>query len=237
MSTRTGDFARLVAMAATALAQAPVPQASVSPAPRSKVRSFRRSSNIGRDVDVDPLGKGRIVLDPRPELLERNLARVGDEENDVGIADIDRERLFELVPGHRQRGGVHRIGEREFRPSRSAAPASATSTSSPRSVALEQAAIGVDRPAPVSWTTQRVALPQLSTSPPSLFQIRILRSAVVARLEHDQLVAADADAAVGDRAVASAGVTSNGVFARVDDHEIIAEPMHLVEVPPHRAAT
>ena len=34
---------------------------------------------------------------------------------------------------------------------------------------------------------------------------------------------------------ASAGVTSNGVFARIDDHEIIAEAMHLVEVPPHRA--
>ena len=33
--------------------------------------------------------------------------------------------------------------------------------------------------APVSCTTQRVALPQLSTSPPSLFQMRILRSAMV----------------------------------------------------------
>ena len=32
---------------------------------------------------------------------------------------------------------------------------------------------------------------------------------------------------------ASAGVTSNGVIPRVDDHEIIAEAMHLVEVAPH----
>ena len=38
-------------------------------------------------------------------------------------------------------------------------------------------------------------------------------------------------------ALASAGVTSNGSFARIDDHEIIAEAMHLVEVPPHRRAT
>src|SRR5438477_380762 len=42
MSTRTGDSARLVAIAATALAQAPVPQAGVSPAPRSNVRNFNR---------------------------------------------------------------------------------------------------------------------------------------------------------------------------------------------------
>ena len=38
-------------------------------------------------------------------------------------------------------------------------------------------------------------------------------------------------------ALASGGVTLERRFARVDDHEIIAEPMHLVEVPPHRAAT
>src|SRR5690348_16459908 len=43
MSTRTGDLARFVAMAATALAHAPVPHARVSPAPRSNVRSLRRS--------------------------------------------------------------------------------------------------------------------------------------------------------------------------------------------------
>ena len=90
--------------------------------------------------------------------------------------------------------------------------------------------------APVSCTTQRVALPQLSTSPPSLFQMRILRSAAVARLEHDQLVAADAGAAVGDRAGERRRHLERR-FARIDDHEIIAETVHLVEVPPHRAAT
>src|SRR5258705_1333823 len=40
LATVTGDSARLVTIAATALAHAPVPQASVSPAPRSKVRNF-----------------------------------------------------------------------------------------------------------------------------------------------------------------------------------------------------
>src|SRR5206468_4351613 len=43
MSTLTGDSARLVTIAATALAQAPVPQARVSPAPRSNVRNFNLS--------------------------------------------------------------------------------------------------------------------------------------------------------------------------------------------------
>ena len=89
ISTLTGDCARLVAIAATALAQAPVPQASVSPAPRSNVRNFRRLSITSCDVDVDPLGKSWVVLDPWAELVERHLARIGNEENDVGIADIE----------------------------------------------------------------------------------------------------------------------------------------------------
>ena len=101
--------------------------------------------------------------------------------------------------------------------------------------ALEQPAVAVDPSRRRSAaTTQRVALPQLSTSPPSLFQMRILRSARVARFEHDQLVAADAGAAVGD----GPGERRRDLerrLARVDDHEIIAETMHLVEVAPHWA--
>ena len=58
------------AIAATAVAQAPVPQASVIagaafPGPQVGCRR-----GVPRDVDVDPLGKGRVVLDPRPELVE-----------------------------------------------------------------------------------------------------------------------------------------------------------------------
>ena len=86
--------------------------------------------------------------------------------------------------------------------------------------------------APVSWTTQRVALPQLSTSPPSLFQMRMRRSALSTWLKHDQLVAANTSAPVGNGS-ASDGRDVEWLLARIDDHEIIAEAMHLVEGPFH----
>ena len=57
MSTLTGDRARLVTIAATAVAQAPVPQASVSPAPRSNVRNFKRSSTIVATLTLIRSGK------------------------------------------------------------------------------------------------------------------------------------------------------------------------------------
>src|SRR3954447_13749150 len=53
-----------------------------------------------------------------------------------------------------------------------------TSTSAPRFSPCSSPPAVSMLAAPVSWTTQRVALPQLSTSPPSLFQMRILRSAM-----------------------------------------------------------
>jgi hypothetical protein len=58
----------------------------------------------------------------------------------------------------------------------------------------------------------------------------------VARLQNDQLVAADAGAPVGD----GAGEGRRDVerlFARIDNHEIVAETVHFVEGPPHWAAT
>ena len=57
----------------------------------------------------------------------------------------------------------------------------------------------------------------------------------VARLEHDQLVAADAGAAVGDGA-GERGRDLERLRARVDDHEVVAEPVHLVEAALHLAS-
>ena len=90
--------------------------AASAPAPRSHVRSFRCRRRRPGDIDVDPFGEGRIVLDPRAELVQRRPRGVGDEEDEVRIADVERQRLLELVPGHRQRGGVHRIGEGDLVP-------------------------------------------------------------------------------------------------------------------------
>ena len=50
----------------------------------------------------------------------------------------------------------------------------------------------------------------------------------VGRLEQDHLVAADAGAPVGDRARPRL-VHRHRAFARVEDDEIVAEAMHLVE--------
>src|SRR6185369_8911178 len=109
----------------------------------------------------------------------------------------------------------------------------ATSTSAPRSSPSSSPPSLSIRRAPVSWTKQRVALPQLSTSPPSLFQIRILRSA-------DWLGSSTISWSqpMPVRRSASARARRRDVerrFARIDDHEIVAEPMHLVEVAAHWA--
>ena len=58
----------------------------------------------------------------------------------------------------------------------------------------------------------------------------------VAWFEHDQLVAADAGAAIRDCA-GEGGRDGEGFLARVDDHEVVAEPVHLVETAPHLSQT
>src|SRR3546814_5505958 len=45
----------------------------------------------GGDVDVDPLGEERIILDQRPEAFQLDGIRVIDEKDDVRIADISSE--------------------------------------------------------------------------------------------------------------------------------------------------
>src|SRR6185369_753945 len=59
-----------------------------------------------------------------------------------------------------------------------------------------------------------------------------LEVGTIAGFEHDQLVAADARAPVGDR-LGKRRRDVKRLFASVDEHEIVAETMHLVEVPPH----
>ena len=65
--TSTGLSTSRGRIAATAVAQAPVPQAEVRPAPRSQTRRRIASLLERGDVDVDPLGEERVVLDQRPE--------------------------------------------------------------------------------------------------------------------------------------------------------------------------
>ena len=52
--------------------------------------------------------------------------------------------------------------------------------------------------------------------------------AVRRRLDHDHLIAADAEAAVGDGA-RGRRVERKRLFSRVEDDEIVAEPVHFQE--------
>ena len=107
-------------------AQAPVPQASVSPAPRSNTR---RRICVARDdlheAGVDPAREARMPLDQRPVRRDRRGIDVGDALHRVRIAHR-HHRHFDLRPspssiGHsgkpstrarRQPGGVERHARR-----------------------------------------------------------------------------------------------------------------------------
>ena len=72
------------------------------------------------NVDVDPLRKQRIALDLRPERLKIDgIGVLLDKENDVGIANVDRDAILERSPGDRHGFGIDRICERNFFPTQS----------------------------------------------------------------------------------------------------------------------
>ena len=102
MCTLTGDVAFFWTIAATAVAQAPVPQASVIPGaalPGAEVDAIVADRG---DIDVDPLGKGRVMLDRGPCSSSRSIFVVGDEKHQVRVADAKGHRMLERVPGERQ---------------------------------------------------------------------------------------------------------------------------------------
>ena len=78
----------------TSAAQAAVPQARVSPAPRSQVRTMMWSGDTTCAMrDVGALGEDRMVLEQRPEAVERVVPDVVlDPEGDVRIAHRDGRR-------------------------------------------------------------------------------------------------------------------------------------------------
>ena len=71
-------------------AHAPVPQASVSPAPRSKTR---RRMRVARDdlheAGVDAAREARVALEQRPLRRDRRGIDVGDELHRVRVAHRD----------------------------------------------------------------------------------------------------------------------------------------------------
>ena len=234
MCTLTGLLARLVAMAATAAAQAPVPQARVSPAPRSHERMCRPSSRDRGDVDVDPLGEGGVVLDLGPAMVELDLVGVVDEEDHVRVADVDRKAVLELAPRQRQRGRVHRVGDRDVGPAEPGLDGRHLDLAAGRR-ALDDAGGSLDllRPGQRDHAARRIAARfdlAAVVVPDAHRDVGLVR-----RLDQDQLVAADPAVAIGDGARQRPG-HGHGLLASVDDDEIVAEAMHLVELQSHWSA-
>ena len=166
-------------------AQAPVPQASVSPAPRSQTRSriARRDDDL-HEAGVDAPGEAHVLLDARPLRRDRREVDVGDDLHRVRVAhrddgEIDGAALAELDrperqarPGaaRRQPGDVERnVGRLEIgRPHVDADAAVVLAAQ------REAAVHGLDDQrllslSPLSRTKakkQRAPLPQCSTSSP-----------------------------------------------------------------------
>ena len=86
----------------------PVPQAQVSPLPRSQTRILRVfSSSCWINSGVDPFREGGVVLKERADFWEVQLHRVEvDEDDRVGVAHRDAgDLVFLPVHGKRDREG------------------------------------------------------------------------------------------------------------------------------------
>lgn len=82
----TGESIQPWRMAATAAAQAPVPQAWVSPAPRSPYAQPRMAAiNHLQEADVDPLRKARVMLDLRPQFMHRRTLDTVHPQHRMGL--------------------------------------------------------------------------------------------------------------------------------------------------------
>src|SRR6185369_12333745 len=190
-----------------------------------------------RDVDVDSLWERSVRFDPGPKRLQRHGVQVLDEEDEMRIADIERHWVLEAIPSHRDGVRIHRIGEGNL------VPAEPRLTDSDfhfgaEVLAVEHSSIAVD----ARGAGQLDDAPGRITAAFDLAAVAVpdahLEVGAVARLEHDQLVAAYAGAPVGN----GPGKRRSDIERRVarlrtsiDDHEIIAEAMHLVEVAAHWA--
>ena len=105
MATVTRSPTRPQVCAACAAAQAPVPQASVWPAPRSHTRSSRRSGPVAA-IHSTLMPPSTPLLDERPVGVDVDGQHVVHEEHEVGVAHVDGDRpgrleheLPEVGPG------------------------------------------------------------------------------------------------------------------------------------------
>src|SRR5581483_245814 len=143
--------------------------------------------------------------------------------------------MLEAIPGHRQRTRVNRIGEGDLVPTE-ARLADRDLDLGAEILALEKAAVAVDslRAGELHDAAGRIAAAfDLAAVAVPDAHLEVGR---VARFEDDQLVASDPGAPVGNGFRKRRGDLER-LQTRVNDHEIIAEAVHLVEPALHLAGT
>jgi len=185
------------------------------------------------DVDIHPLGKKGVMLDFGTQPTEIDRVAVRDEEHGVRVADVDGSRLLEVIPADRERERIHRVSERDRVP-------------------FEAWLAHVDRRAAFAGLDREDAAWRLDLGRHAV-QDRDRARGVAARFDlaavgiedphpevgglglgqHDQLVATDPGAPVGQRARQRGGDGRQGLGARVEHDEVVAEAMHLGEGGAH----
>ena len=211
--------------AATSAAQAPLPQARVMPAPRSQTRSRIWSGD--RAPSATPIlarsGNSGSCSSTRPERGEIDRLGVGDKEGRVRVADIGADRRppaarapdrHAAYPSRAPAGcRASRCAPAPYRPRRPVRAA-------PRRRAARRRSRSAPARSPVSRGDQPGDAARGVAAGLGLAAVGVadahedLRRRVARRLEHDQLVAADAGMPVGQRARGAAPTEIAAAAAR-----------------------
>src|SRR5579862_4193265 len=224
-STLSSTSPRLYA--ATATAQAPVPQALVMPTPRSHTRMTRwpRSRTVTTSTLVRAGNIGwASSLGPSAATSPANSTQCGLP---TFTAAASSPSISKRLVSTSFASGIDCQSKR-------GAPMSTVTLPPP-------AFVQASRPPGVSMTTrsrsvssirrratQRVALPQLSTSAVRVVDAHHGVGTIASLAYHDHLIAADPETPVG-QGLRARRVEREPAPARVEDDEVVAEPVHFQE--------
>jgi len=188
------------------------------------------------DIDIDAIGKQRIVLDHRPQPGKIDRLRIGHEEHHMRIAHIDGDRIGQIVPRDRHRQGIHRIGQRNVVPAKPRSAhrdADAVCSGAGRNRSAQSLDAGFAVALVGEQQTHRAAGIAAGFDFAAVgIENAHAHIGMIAGSEHDQLIAADPGHAVGQRGRAARG-HHDRVRARVDHDEIVAQAMHLAKRNAH----
>ena len=189
-----------------------------------------------RRADVGALGIERIGLEARAQVFQRHRLGVIDEEHHVRVADADRHRIAERsgLDAEMERVGLAGQGDRSpIQPHRSQVdgdpPVAGRRGGQQPGLGLDGRFPGARLGHDHGGDAARAVAAGLGLAAVGVMNAQEdVGGAVNACLEDKQLVAADAPAAVGD-GPRLGGADAERPGTRVEDHEIVAEAMHLDE--------